>query len=307
VTRATKPKPTRSGSSTPPPHVSPPTRRRSRSVPRSRDSARFLRANAAELAPTIRGLVSTDTAKVGHFTDAEVLDFLSRGAHPRLAALGTSCPDHFLRTKVKQLLLDLPADASVEDSIARLHELHAAYRGDYQVYYDRNRAADSPAIRGVDPLIVLVPGVGVFSYGTNKQTARVAGEFYINAINVMRGAEGISSYAPIDEAEMFRIEFWALEEAKLQRTPKPKPLTTRVALVAGAASGIGKAIATRLAAEGACVVIADLDLSKAQAAAVEIGTADVAIGVQANVTNEAQVQASGDAAVLAFGAVSTWS
>ena len=159
----------------------------------------------------------------------------------------------------------------------------------------------------MDPLIVLVPGVGVFSYGTNKQTARVAGEFYINAINVMRGAEGISSYAPIDEAEMFRIEFWALEEAKLQRTPKPKPLTTRVALVAGAASGIGKAIATRLAAEGACVVIADLDLSKAQAAAVEIGTADVAIGVQANVTNEAQVQASGDAAVLAFGAVSTWS
>ncbi|MBX0301710.1 bifunctional aldolase/short-chain dehydrogenase [Cryobacterium sp. 1639] len=260
------------------------------------------RAKAAALAPTLRGLVSTDGAKVGHFTDApEVLDFLSRTEHPRLAALGTSCPDHFLRTKVKPMLLDLPADASVADSIARLQELHEAYRADYQGYYDRNAGADSPAIRGADPLIVLVPGVGMFSYGANKQTARVAGEFYLNAINVMRGAEGLSSYAPIDEAEKFRIEYWALEEAKLQRMPKPKPLATRVALVTGAASGIGKAIATRLAAEGACVVIADLDLAKAQAAAAEIGSADVAIGVQANVTDEAQVQAGVDAAVLAFG------
>ncbi|WP_120338454.1 bifunctional aldolase/short-chain dehydrogenase [Cryobacterium soli] len=260
------------------------------------------RAKAAALAPTLRGLVSTDSTKVGHFTDApEVLDFLSRSEHPRLAALGTSCPDHFLRTKVKPLLLDLPAEASVEDSIARLQELHEAYRADYQAYYDRNRAADSPAIRGADPLIVLIPGVGMFSYGANKQTARVAGEFYLNAINVMRGAEGLSSYAPIDEAEKFKIEYWALEEAKLQRMPTPKPLATRVALVTGAASGIGKAIATRLAAEGACVVIADLDLATAQAAAAEIGNQDVAIGVQANVTVEAEVQASVDAAVLAFG------
>jgi rhamnulose-1-phosphate aldolase/alcohol dehydrogenase len=260
------------------------------------------RAKAAALAPTIRGLVSTDKAHVGHFTDAEVvLDFLARSEHPRLAALGTSCPDHFLRTKVKPLVLDLPADASVEDTIARLHELHAEYRAGYQAYYDRNATADSPAIRGRDPLIVLVPGVGMFSYGANKQTARVAGEFYINAINVMRGAEGLSSYAPIDEAEKFRIEYWALEEAKLQRLPKPKPLATRVALVTGAASGIGKAIATRLAAEGACVVIADLDLAKAQAAAAEIGNSDVAIGVEANVTDESQVQACVDDAVLAFG------
>jgi len=260
------------------------------------------RAKAAALAPTIRGLVSTDKAQVGHFTDAEVvLDFLSRSEHPRLAALGTSCPDHFLRTKVKPLVLDLPADASIDYSAARLHELHTAYRADYQAYYDRNATADSPAIRGADPLIVLVPGVGMFSYGANKQTARVAGEFYINAINVMRGAEGLSRYAPIDEAEKFRIEYWALEEAKLQRLPKPKPLAARVALVTGAASGIGKAVATRLAAEGACVVIADLDLSKAQAAAAEIGNSDVAIGVQANVTAEAQVQASVDATVLAFG------
>ncbi|TFC35086.1 bifunctional aldolase/short-chain dehydrogenase [Cryobacterium sp. TMT2-42-4] len=260
------------------------------------------RARAAALAPTIRGLVSTDAAKVGHFTDApEVLDFLSRAEHPRLAALGTSCPDHFLRTKVKPLLLDLPATASAADSLARLLELHEQYRTDYQAYYDRNAAAESPAIRGVDPLIVLIPGVGMFSYGANKQTARVAGEFYLNAINVMRGAEGLSSYAPIDEAEKFRIEYWALEEAKLARMPASKPLTGRVALVTGAASGIGKAIATRLAAEGACVVIADLDLTKAQGAAAEIGGTDVAIGVQADVTDEGQVQASVDAALLGFG------
>jgi rhamnulose-1-phosphate aldolase/alcohol dehydrogenase len=260
------------------------------------------RTKAAALAPTIRGLVSTDRARVGHFTDApEVLDFLSRAEHPRLAALGTSCPDHFLRTKIKPLLLDLPAEASVEDSIARLHELHIAYRADYQSYYDRNATPDSPAIRGADPLIVLVPGVGMFSYGANKQTARVAGEFYVNAINVMRGAEGLSTYAPIDETEKFRIEYWALEEAKLARMPKAKPLATRIALVTGAASGIGKAIATRLAAEGACVVIADLDLSRAQAAAAEIGNTDVAVGLQANVTDEAQVQAAVDATVLAFG------
>jgi rhamnulose-1-phosphate aldolase/alcohol dehydrogenase len=260
------------------------------------------RAKAAALAPTIRGLVSTDRAQVGHFTDApEVLDFLSHAEHPRLAALGTSCPDHFLRTKVKPLLLDLSADASIEESITRLRELHAAYRVDYQDYYDRNATPDSPAIRGADPLIVLVPGVGMFSYGANKQTARVAGEFYVNAINVMRGAEGLSTYAPIDETEKFRIEYWALEEAKLARLPKLKPLATRIALVTGAASGIGKAIATRLASEGACVIIADLDLAKAQAAAAEIGTTDVAIGVQANVTEEAQVQATVDETVLAFG------
>jgi len=260
------------------------------------------RAKAARLGPTIRGLVSTDRAQVGHFTDApEVLDFLSHAEHPRLAALGTSCPDHFLRTKVKPLLLDLPSDASIEESITRLRELHAAYRVDYQDYYDRNASPGSPAIRGADPLIVLVPGVGMFSYGANKQTARVAGEFYVNAINVMRGAEGLSTYAPIDETEKFRIEYWALEEAKLARLPKPKPLATRIALVTGAASGIGKAIATRLASEGACVVIADLDLAKAQAAAAEIGTTDVAVGVQANVTDEALVQAAIDATVLAFG------
>jgi rhamnulose-1-phosphate aldolase/alcohol dehydrogenase len=268
------------------------------------------RAKAAALAPTLRSLASYDKPMVGHFNDSDVvLDFLASTEHPRLAELGTSCPDHFLRTKVKPLVLDLPASASVEQSIARLAELHEAYRADYQAYYERNATPDSPAIRGADPLIILVPGVGMFSYGANKQTARVAGEFYVNAINVMRGAEGLSTYAPIDESEKFQIEYWALEESKLQRMPKPKPLASRIALVTGAASGIGKAIATRLAAEGACVVVADLDAEKARAAAAEIAraggasrqTTDVAIGIAANVADEAAVQAGIDAAVLAFG------
>ncbi len=262
------------------------------------------RDRAAALAPTIRGIASTDKPMVGHFTDAEVvLDFLSSEKAPALAALGTSCPDHFLRTKIKPLILDLPATASVDDQIARLHELHAAYRADYQAYYDAHATADSPAIRGADPLIVLVPGVGMFSYGANKQTARVAGEFYVNAINVMRGAEALSTYSPISDAEKFRIEYWALEEAKLQRMPKPKSHQGRIAFVTGAASGIGKAIATRLAAEGACVVIADLDLEKAQAAAAELGNTDVAIGVAANVADADAVQAALNEAVLAFGGV----
>jgi len=260
------------------------------------------RAKAAALASTLRSVASYDNPMVGHFNDDErVLDFLARAEHPRLAELGTSCPDHFLRTKVKPMVLDLPADAPVEDCIARLRELHEAYRADYTSYYERNATPESPAIRGADPLIILVPGVGMFSYGKDKQTARVAGEFYLNAINVMRGAEGLSAYTPIDESEKFKIEYWALEEAKLQRMPRPKPLATRIALVTGAASGIGKAIAVRLAAEGACVVIADLEAEKAQAAATEIGNSDVAVGLAADVTDESAVQAAVDATVLAFG------
>ncbi|VXB27352.1 3-oxoacyl-(acyl-carrier-protein) reductase FabG [Microbacterium sp. 8M] len=262
------------------------------------------RQRAAVLAPTIRGIASTDHPMVGHYTDTDVvLDFLASEKAPALAALGTSCPDHFLRTKVKPLILDLPATASAEEQIARLHELHAEYRADYQAYYDAHATAGSPAIRGADPLIVLIPGVGMFSYGANKQTARVAGEFYVNAINVMRGAEALSAYTPISDAEKFRIEYWALEEAKLQRMPKPKSHQGRIAFVTGAASGIGKAIATRLAAEGACVVVADLDLDKARAAAAELGNSDVAIGVAANVADAAAVQAALDEAVLAFGGV----
>jgi rhamnulose-1-phosphate aldolase len=262
------------------------------------------RAKAAALAPTIRGIASHDRPMVGHFIDSDVvLEFLAGTERTRLAELGTSCPDHFLRTKVKPLLLDLLSDASVEKSTERLRELHEQYREDYTAYYERYATPDSPAIRGADPAIVLVPGVGMFSYGKDKQTARVAGEFYVNAINVMRGAEAISTYQPIPESEKFRIEYWALEEAKLQRMPKPKSHATRIALVTGAASGIGKAIATRLAADGACVVIADLDLAKSQAAAAELGSTDVAVGLAVDVTSAAAIDALVAEAVLAFGGI----
>lgn len=261
-------------------------------------------ARAAALAPVIRGLASTDQRQIGHYNDSDaVLEFLSREKLGRLAALGTSCPDHFLRTKVRPLVVDLPAAAPIEDVVARLTELHAEYRDEYRAYYQRHATSDSPAMRGADPAIVLVPGVGMFSFGKDKQTARVAGEFYVNAINVMRGAEALSTYAPIPESEKFRIEYWALEEAKLRRLPAPKPLAGRVALVTGAGSGIGKAIAERLAAEGACVAVADLDTDAAAETAAGIGNDDKAIAVTANVTDREAVRSAVDATVLAFGGI----
>ena len=261
-------------------------------------------ARAAALAPVLLGLASTDRPQVGHFTDAEVvLDFLSRSEHPRLAALGTSCPDHFLRTKVRPMLLDVPPASTVDEMVERLKQLHGEYRREYAAYYQRHATADAPPMRGADPAIVLVPGVGMFSFGRDKQTARVAGEFYLNAINVMRGAEAVSRYAPIPESEKFGIEYWALEEAKLARMPKPKPLAARVALVTGGGSGIGRAIALRLAAEGACVVVADRNGEAASQVASEIGDADKAVAVTVDVTDEVQIRECFNAAALAFGGV----
>jgi rhamnulose-1-phosphate aldolase/alcohol dehydrogenase len=250
------------------------------------------RARAAALAPKLRGIASRDTRMVGHFDDSEsVLDFLAREKLHGLAALGTSCPDHFLRTKVRPLIVD--ADVSG----AELAQAHEQYRADYRAYYERYATSDSPSMRGADPVIILVPGIGMFSYGRDKQTARVAGEFYLNAINVMRGAEAISTYAPIDEREKFRIEYWALEEAKLQRLPKPKRHAGRIALVTGGASGIGKAIAHQLVHEGACVVIADLDVGEVEP------DPDRMVAVSTDVSDAHSVTAAIEAALLAFGGI----
>ena len=262
------------------------------------------RSAAIALFPVLRGMASTDRPQVGHFFDTDtVLSFLESERHAEVASRGSSCPDHFLRTKVRPMILDLASDAPVPEMIERLGQLHADYRVAYRAYYDRFATAQSPAMRGADPAIVLVPGVGMFSFGKDAQTARVAGEFFINAINVMTGAEAISTYAPIEESEKFRIEYWQLEEEKLQRMPAAKPLAGRVALVTGGGSGIGAATARRLASEGAHVVVADLDEQSAAAIAAELGSRDVARGVAIDVSSKAAVQGAVDEAVLAFGGV----
>ncbi len=249
------------------------------------------RATAARLMPAIRGMVSGQQHMVGHFTDSDaVLEFVNAKDMERLAALGTSCPDHFLRTKICPLVVDFdPAKPDVDATLAGLADAVAKYRVGYQAYYDRCKRDDSPAIRDPNAVVYLIPGVGMITFAKDKATARISGEFYVNAINVMRGADAVSEYQGLPEQEAFDIEYWLLEEAKLQRMPAPKSMAGRVALVTGGAGGIGAATADRYLREGACVMLADID-DAALAETVEGLSAkysnDVVRTVNVNVTDE---------------------
>ncbi|AWI55952.1 bifunctional rhamnulose-1-phosphate aldolase/short-chain dehydrogenase [Sinorhizobium fredii] len=263
-------------------------------------------AIAKKLMPVIRGLISAEEKKVGHFDDGKaVLDFVTSTSLEPLAALGTSCPDHFLRTKIRPLVVDFdPAQPDVEKTLAGLPEAIAAYRADYARYYERCKRADSPAMRDPNAVVYLVPGVGMITFAKDKATARISGEFYVNAINVMRGASGVSTYVGLPEQEAFDIEYWLLEEAKLQRMPKPKSLAGRIALVTGGAGGIGKATAVRLMQEGACVVLADIDETALENAQNELAARygkDFVRSVSMNVTSETAVEAGFGDALLTFG------
>jgi len=247
---------------------------------------------------------------VGHFTDdARVLEFTNSNDLDRLAPLGTSCPDHFLRTKISPLVLDLAPDADLSDAEALKNALapaFEAYRAMYKEYYETCKHPNSPAMRDPNPVIILYPGIGMFSFSKDKQTARVAAEFYINAINVMKGAEAISEYTSLPRQEAFNIEYWLLEEAKLQRMPKPKPLSGKIALVTGSAGGIGKAIAKKFVQEGAVVILNDLNAERLDGAAEEFKTAfgkDAYATAQLDVTNADQIQQAFDTASLAFGGI----
>ncbi len=261
---------------------------------------------AAKLAPVLRGLCSSEQPQIGHFTDDErVLQFVNSKDLDRLAPLGTSCPDHFLRTKIQPLVLDLPADADLADwqqTRAALEGSFEAYREGYRAYYNAYATPESPAIRDPNPVVILWPGVGMFTFAKNKQTARVAAEFYVNAINVMRGAEAITSYTALPRSEAFAIEYWQLEEDKLRRMPKEQPLSRRVAFVTGGGGGIGKAIAEKLAAEGANVVISDVAADRAEQTARGFKR-DVATYAPADVKDAAQIEAALDKACLEFGGV----
>jgi rhamnulose-1-phosphate aldolase/alcohol dehydrogenase len=263
---------------------------------------------AARLMPLIRGKISRGERKVGHFTDApEVLEFVNSQALDALAPLGTSCPDHFLRTKIRPLALPYePAADNLEAIVASLDETLEAYRQDYAGYYARCKRPTSPTMRDPNAVIYLVPGVGMLSFAKDKATARIASEFYVNAINVMRGASGVSAYVGLPEQEAFDIEYWLLEEAKLQRMPKPKSLAGRIAYVTGGAGGIGGETALRMLNEGACVILADIDqqaLDDRIATIVKKFGRDSAIGIKLDVTDEAAVIASFHESVLAYGGI----
>ncbi len=265
---------------------------------------------AAKLAPVLRGLASANQQMIGHFTDDDrVLEYINSNDLGRLAPMGTSCPDHFLRTKISPLVLTLSADADLSDAAAiraQLEPAFAGYRAMYADYYNTCKHDNSPAMRDANPVVLLWPGVGMFTFAKDKQTARVASEFYINAINVMKGAEAVSDYTSLPRQEAFDIEYWLLEEAKLQRMPKPKPLTGRVALVTGSAGGIGKAIARKFAEEGACVVLNDIDQDRLAGAKDEFVKAfgrDAVATTTLNVTDIDSIQRAMDEASLAFGGV----
>ena len=265
---------------------------------------------AAKIAPVLRGLCSSERSMIGHFTDdARVLEFINSNDLYRLAPMGTSCPDHFLRTKISPLILNLKPDAdlnNVEELRSQIEPLFEAYRKMYAEYYTTCKHPNSPAIRDSNPVIILYPGVGLFSFSKDKQTARVAAEFYTNAINVMRGAEAISEYTSLPRQEAFNIEYWLLEEAKLQRMPKPKSLSGKIVLVTGSAGGIGKAISRKFAEEGAVVVLNDLDQDRLAAAGAqflkEFGRDSYAT-VQLNVTEDADIKNAFAQAALNFGGI----
>lgn len=259
---------------------------------------------AAQLAPLLRGLCSSENAMIGHFTDDDkVLEYINSNDLKRLAPMGTSCPDHFLRTKIKPLILNLAPDEDLSDDqkiLDKISNSFEQYRKDYQDYYNACKHPNSPAIRDANPVVILYPGVGMFTFAKNKQTARVASEFYINAINVMRGAEAISQYTSLPRQESFDIEYWLLEEAKLQRQPNEKPLSRKVALVTGSGGGIGRAIADKLIAEGANVVFTDVseDYLKEATSAY---SSDQAIGSHCDVTQADSLAQALQKACLQFG------
>ncbi len=265
---------------------------------------------AAALAPILRGFCSSERSMIGHFTDdARVLEFINSHDLDRLAPLGTSCPDHFLRTKISPLVLDLKPDQDLTDVKAIKEQLapaFEAYRKMYSDYYETCKHNNSPAIRDANPVIILYPGVGLFSFSKDKQTTRVAAEFYINAINVMKGSEAISEYTSLPRQEAFDIEYWLLEEAKLQRMPKPKALSGRIALVTGSAGGIGKAIAKKFVEEGAVVILNDMNAERLAVAGEEFKKLygkDTYTTAVLDVTNDTQIQEALEEAALAFGGV----
>ena len=265
---------------------------------------------AAALAPVLRGFCSSEVNMIGHFTDDErVLEFIDSNDLEKLASMGTSCPDHFLRTKIRPMVLSLSPDeelTSVNTINEKLSFAFTDYRKMYADYYEKCKHPGSPAIRDANPVVILYPGVGMFTFAKNKQTARVAAEFYINAINVMKGAEAISTYTSLPVQEAFNIEYWLLEEAKLQRMPKPKALSGRIALITGSAGGIGKAIARKFADEGACVVVNDNDADRLEIARAEFQKVygkDVFIAEQLDVTNSDTIRKVYDQAAIAFGGI----